>query len=197
MPDPNTPPPAVPESRMVTKKKTRLSLVWFIPIVAALVGVWVAVTRILSEGPEITIVFKSAEGLEANKTKIHYNGVDVGTVTAIRLSGDHRRVIATAEMAPKTESFLVDGTQFWVVSPRISGATVSGLGTLLSGAYIGMEIGQSKEKKREFVALAAPPVVAGDVPGRFFVLETSNLGSLDYGTPLYFRRLEVGQVVSY
>jgi paraquat-inducible protein B len=197
MPDPNTPPPSVPESRTVTKKKTRLSLVWFIPIVAALVGVWVAVTRILSQGPEITIVFKTAEGLEAGKTKIHYNGVDIGTVTKIRLSDDHLRVIATAEMAPMTDSFLVDGTQFWVVSPRISGATVSGLGTLISGAYIGMEIGSSHEKKRDFIALDTPPIVTSEVPGRFFMLKTPDLGSLDTGTPIFFRRLQVGQVVSY
>src|SRR5262249_44621136 len=80
---------------------------------------------------------------------------------------------------------------------RISGANVSGLGTLLSGSYIGMEIGSSKVKKREFTALETPPVIAADVPGRFFVLKASNLGSLDYGTPIYFRRLQVGQVASY
>src|SRR5437867_3628102 len=189
--------PYVPESRNVPRKRTRLSVVWIVPIVAAIAGVWVAVTRILAEGPKITIVFKTAEGLEAGKTKIHYNGVDVGTVTAIRLSDDHRRVIATAEMAPKTESFLVDGTQFWVVSPRISGATVSGLGTLLSGAYIGMEIGSSQQKKRDFIALDTPPVVTSEVPGRFFMLKTPDLGSLEAGTPIFFRRLQVGQVVSY
>jgi paraquat-inducible protein B len=197
MPDSDQPLPQVPESRAVAKKRTRLSLVWFIPIVAALVGVWVAVTRILGEGPKITIVFRSAEGLEAGKTKIHYNGVDVGTLMTIRLSDDHQRVITTAQMAPKTEGFLVKDTRFWVVSPRISGATVSGLGTLISGAYIGMEIGQSKENKRDFVALETPPVVTGDIPGRFFVLKTSNLGSLDTGTPIYFRRLKVGEVASY
>jgi len=189
--------PYVPESRNVPGKRTRLSLVWIVPIVAAIAGVWVAVTRILAEGPKITIVFRSAEGLEAGKTKIHYNGVDVGTLTAIRLSDDHQRVIATAQMAPKTESFLVDDTKFWVVTPRIAGGTVSGLGTLLSGAYIGMEIGQAKEKRRDFVALAEPPVVTGDVPGRFFMLKTSTLGSLEYGTPIYFRRLQVGEVASY
>ena len=189
--------PPVPESRAVSRKKTRLSLVWIIPIVAAIAGAWVAVTRILGEGPKITIVFKSAEGLEAGKTQIHYNGVTVGTITTIRLSDDHRSVIATAEMAPKTQDFLVDDTQFWVVRPRVSGATVSGLGTLISGAYVGMEIGQSKTTKRDFVALTAPPVVTGDVPGRFFVLKTPDLGSLDVGTPLYFRRLEVGQVAAY
>src|SRR5262245_5600717 len=197
MPDPHPPLPPVAESRRIEKKQTRVSFVWIVPIVAALVGVWVAVTRILGEGPKITIVFKSAEGLEAGKTQIHYNGVDVGTLSTIRLSDDHQRVVATAQMAPKTQDFLVEDTKFWVVRPRISGATVSGLGTLISGAYIGMEIGRSTEHKRDFVALATPPVVSGDVPGRFFVLKTPNLGSLDYGTPIYFRRLQVGEVTAY
>ncbi len=189
--------PNVPEARAVSRKQTRLSLVWIIPIVAAIAGAWVAVTRILAEGPKITIVFKSAEGLDAGKTQIHYNGVNVGTITTIRLSDDHRSVIATAQMAPKTQDFLVDDTHFWVVRPRISGGTVSGLGTLISGAYIGMEIGTSKQAKRDFVALDTQPVVTGDVPGRFFVLTTPDLGSLDVGTPLYFRHLEVGQVAAY
>ncbi|HTY55576.1 MAG TPA: MlaD family protein [Candidatus Binataceae bacterium] len=181
----------------MSKKRTRFSLVWFVPIVAAVAGAWVAVTRALSEGPQISIVFHSAEGMEAGKTKVRYNGVDIGTVTAIRLSDDHRRVIATADMAPKTESFLAEDTKFWVVRPRVSGANITGLGTLISGAYITLEIGSSKEEKRDFEALETPPVVTGDLPGRLFVLKTPNLGSLDTGTPIYFRRLQVGQVASY
>ena len=90
MPDKDQSPPKVPESKVVPKKRTRLSLVWVIPIVAAAAGVWVAVTKIMSEGPKITIVFQSAEGLEANKTKIQYNGLEVGTLTAIRLAEDHQ-----------------------------------------------------------------------------------------------------------
>jgi paraquat-inducible protein B len=189
--------------------------VWFIPIVAAIVGAWVAVTRVLGEGPKITIVFRSAEGLEAGKTKIHYNGVDIGTVTAIELchsdsskdppcsdvehgnSEDHLRVKTTVQMAPKTQGFLVEDTKFWVVRPRISGANVTGLGTLISGAYIGVEIGTSKETKSDFVALETPPVITGEISGRFFTLKTPDLGSLDAGTPIYFRRLQVGQVASY
>jgi paraquat-inducible protein B len=197
MPDSETPLPHVPQSRAVAKKRTRLSAVWIIPIVAAVAGAWVAVTRIMGEGPKITIVFKSAEGLEAGKTKIEYNGVEVGTLTTVQLSEDHRHVITTAQMEPKTESLLVDDSRFWVVRPRISGANVSGLGTLLSGAYVGMEIGQSEKAKRKFEALETPPVVTTDIPGRYFVLETPNLGSLDVGTPVFFRRLQVGQVVSY
>jgi paraquat-inducible protein B len=197
MADERTTLPNVPQSRGFSRKRTRLSVVWIIPIVAAAIGVWVAVTRILSQGPEITITFASAEGLEAGKTKISYKGVDVGTITKIRLSEDHMRVIANAQMAPKTEDFLTDDTRFWVVRPRISGATISGLGTLISGSYIGMEIGNSKQSKREFIALETPPVVSEGVPGRFFVLKTSSLGSLDIGTPLFFRHLQVGQIASY
>jgi paraquat-inducible protein B len=197
MPDPDQAVSHVPESRNVTGKRTRVSFVWIVPIVAALAGVWVAVTRILAEGPKITIVFRSGEGLEAGKTKVRYKGVDVGTLSTLRLSDDHQRVVGTAQLAPKTEGFLVEDTKFWVVRPRISGGTVSGLGTLISGAYIGMDIGRSREKKREFEVLATPPVVTGDVPGRFFVLKTPTLGSLDYGTPLFFRRLQVGEVTSY
>jgi paraquat-inducible protein B len=197
MADPRVPEQDVPEARAVPKSKTRLSLVWVVPILATLVGVWVGVAKIRSEGPTITIVFDTAEGLEAGKTKIHYNGVDVGTLTTIRLSDDHRQVVATVEMAPKTEDFLVEDTRFWVVRPRISGANVTGLGTLISGAYIGMEIGASKSHQRKFVALTTAPIVTGNVPGRFFVLKTPDLGSLDYGTPIYFRRLQVGEVASY
>jgi paraquat-inducible protein B len=197
MPEGDRPSGLAPESRTITKRQTRISLVWIVPIVAALAGLWVAVTRILAEGPKITIVFDTAEGLEAGKTKVHYNGVEVGSVTGIRLSDDHQRVVATVDMVPKTEDMLVEDTHFWVVRPRISGANISGLGTLISGAYIGMEIGKSGTRKRDFVALTVPPIVAENVEGRFFALKTPELGSLDTGTPLYFRRLQVGKVVSY
>jgi paraquat-inducible protein B len=135
----NDPPfPSSPRSRTVAPRRTWLSPVWILPILAAAAGVWVAVTRILAEGPTITIVFRSAEGLEAGKTKIHYNGIDIGTLASIRLSDDHQSAIATAQMAPKTEDLLLADTKFWIVSPRISGANVTGLSTLISGAYIGM-----------------------------------------------------------
>src|SRR6266436_4977372 len=115
MPEREPPAPSIPAARVVPKKRMRLSLVWVIPIVAALVGVWVAVTRFLSEGPKITIVLQSAEGREAGKTKVRYNGVEIGTLTALRLSDDHQRVITTVQMAPKTEGFFVADTKFWVV----------------------------------------------------------------------------------
>jgi paraquat-inducible protein B len=186
----------VPEARTVSKKHTKISLVWVIPIVAAVAGVWIAVTRILEQGPEITITFSSGDGLEAHKTKIIYDGLTVGELSSIRLASNHKDVIATAEMDPKTKDFLVKDMKFWVVKPRVSGLNITGLGTLISGYYIGVQMGQSKESERNFIALESPPV-GGDIPGRFFQLQTRELGSLGEGTPIYFRQIQAGQVVSY
>jgi paraquat-inducible protein B len=188
---------SIPEATSVPRRRLHPSVVWIIPIVAAIIGGWIAVQKILSQGPTITISFRSAEGLEAGTTKIKYNGVDIGTVSAVTLSKDHKGIIATAKMAADSKDMLVEDTRFWVVRPRISGGSVSGLGTLLSGSYIGMDVGKSKERGHAFTGLAVPPVVTGDAPGRFFVLKAENLGSLDYGTPLFFRRIQVGQVVAY
>jgi paraquat-inducible protein B len=196
MPDHDPTFPEVPESKAVPKKRTRLSLVWIIPIVAAAAGVWIAVTKIMENGPEITIVFSSADGLVANKTKVNYNGLDIGTLTSVKLGEDHKHVIATAAMSPKSEEFLVKDAKFWVVKPRMSGLNITGLGTLLSGNYIGVQLGESKESERHFIALETPPLT-GDVPGKIFTLKAAELGSLGTGTPIYFRQLQAGQVVSY
>src|SRR5271165_1551832 len=139
MPDHDPSLPQVPESKAVPKKRTRLSLVWVIPIVAAAAGVWIAVTKIMERGPEITIIFSSADGLVANKTKVNYNGIDYGTLTSIKLEADHKHVIATAAMSPLASEFLVKDAKFWVVKPRMSGLNITGLGTLLSGNYIGVQ----------------------------------------------------------
>ncbi|MFZ2656987.1 MAG: MlaD family protein [Victivallales bacterium] len=196
MPDKHKSFPKVPESKIVVKKRTRLSLVWVIPIVAAAAGVWVAVTHILSKGPEITIVFKSADGLEARKTKVNYNGLDIGVLNTIKLSEDHKSMIATARLSPNAKDLIVKDTKFWVVRPRINGLNISGLSTLISGSYIGMQLGQSDERETSFVALETPPLT-GDVPGRVFTLKTQELGSLDVGVPIFFRQLQAGQIVSY
>ena len=199
MPETPRPPdlPGIPEAVAVPKSRRSLQLVWIIPIVAALVGGWLAVKTILEKGPTITITFKTAEGLEAGKTKIKFRDVDVGMVKSITFSKDLKSVIATADLVKEAEPYIVEDTKFWVVRPRISGGTVSGLGTLFGGSYIGVDIGKSKTKRRDFVGLEEPPVIPTDVPGRQFILHAETLGSLDAGVPVFFRRLQVGQIVSY
>ena len=189
--------PDIPEAVAVPKSRRTVQLVWLIPLVAALVGGWLAVKTILEQGPTITISFKTAEGLEAGKTKIKYKDVEVGLVKSVTLSNDLTRVIATAEMVKDAESSLVEDTRFWVVRPRISGGGVTGLGTLLGGSYVGTDIGKSKNKRHDYIGLEVPPVIAADVPGRHFILRADTLGSLDFGVPVFFRRLQVGQVTEY
>src|SRR6201999_1219739 len=151
----------------------------------------------LEKGPTVTITFKSGEGLEAGKTKIKFKDVDIGQVKSVTLSKDYTHVVATAELTRDATNMLVDDTRFWVVRPRVAGGSVSGIGTLLSGAYIGMDIGHAKQDRRDYTGLETPPVFASDVPGRQFVLKATDLGSVDVGTPVYFRRLQVGQVTAF
>ncbi|CAB3762382.1 intermembrane transport protein PqiB [Paraburkholderia humisilvae] len=194
---PDSPPPDLPDALAVPRSRWRVQWIWLVPLIAVLIGVWLAARAILEQGPTITISFKTGEGLEAGKTKIKFKDVDIGVVKSVALSKDYSRVVATAELTQDASNMLVDDTRFWVVRPRVSGGTVSGIGTLLSGAYIGMDIGKAKGGRRDFVGLETPPVFASDVPGHEYVLRSDDLGSVDVGTPVYFRRLQVGQVVAY
>ena len=172
-------------------------MVWLIPIVAALIGGWLAVKAVLDRGPTITISFSTAEGLEPEKTRVKYRSVDIGRVTGIAFSEDRSRVIVNVELSKQAEPFLVEDNRFWVVRPRLTGTQVSGLGTLLSGTYIGVDVGTAMESRSEFVGLDTQPIVTVGLPGRQFRLHADSLGSLDVGSPIYFRRVQVGSVVTY
>jgi paraquat-inducible protein B len=186
----------IPEAVAAPKRRWSLSLVWLIPLVAVVIGGWLAVKSIQDRGPTITITFKTAEGLEAGKTKIKYKNVDVGVVKQIALSPGALEVVVTAEVVKGATPFLVEDTRFWVVRPHIGVGGVSGLGTLFSGAYIGVDIGKSSKHQQHFTGLEVPPVFTSDQPGRQFVLRGSELGSLDIGDAVFFRRVEVGQVTA-
>ncbi|MBV5307618.1 MAG: MCE family protein [Desulfobulbaceae bacterium] len=177
--------------------KRVFSIVWIIPLVALTIGVWLAFKAINEKGPTITITFATAEGLEAGKTKIKYREVDIGQVETIALSKDVSKVLVTAKMVKGSEQYLTDQTKFWVVRPRISGGSVSGLGTMLSGAYIGIDGSDKGSPALSFTGLEVAPVVTIGQPGRHFVLNAEMLGSLDIGAPVYYRQIPVGQVVGY
>ena len=173
-----------------------MSVVWIIPILAAAVAIGIAVQRVRSEGPTITILFDAAEGIEAGKTFIKYKDVKIGQVTSVELSGDYSAVLVKAKIAKHAAGLMVGDAKFWVVEPRVTLSGVSGLNTLLSGNYIGFEAGKSDVEQRNFIALDEPPTIT-DQRGRRFVLTAPTLGSLGVGSPVYYRRLIVGQVVAY
>ena len=186
----------LPEA-VVSKRKYQISIVWFVPLVALLIGGWLVYKALSEKGPAVTISFKTAEGLEAGKTKIKYKNVELGQVTEIHITPDLSEVLVTAELVKEAEEFLSANTRFWVVRARVAAGQVSGLGTIFSGAYIGLDPGKPGLPASQYVGLETPPVVTTDLPGRHFRLYAERLGSLDIGAPVYFRQIKVGQVVSY
>ena len=182
---------------VVRHRRFNASLIWLVPALAALVGLSLVINSWLQAGPTITISFQSAEGLDAGKTPVKYKNVVIGRVNKIHLSGDHSHVLVKVALEKSAESFATQGTRYWVVRPRIGLGGVSGIDTLLSGAFIGVDVGDSNAPADEFKGLETPPAVNHGAPGRSFVLHSDDLGSLDIGSPVYYRRIQVGRVVSY
>ena len=179
------------------RTKRGFSIVWVVPLVALVIGGWLAYKAFSEKGPTITISFENAEGLEAGKTKVKYKNVEIGEVTDISISPDLARVVLTAEMHKGAEPYLTDKTRFWVVRARVSAGEVSGLGTLFSGAYIGIDPQKKGKPQKHFKGLEVPPVLTTGLPGRHFILRSDNLGSLNIGTQVHYRQMTVGKVVSY
>jgi paraquat-inducible protein B len=185
--------------RPVIKRRRRFSasLIWLVPALAAVIGISLIVNSVLQAGPEITITFQTAEGLDAGKTPVKYKSVVIGKVDKISLSEDRSHVKVRVALDKSAKSFATKGTRFWVVRPRIGIGGISGIDTLLSGAFIGADVGDSEASQDDFNGLETPPAVDHSAPGRSFVLHSDDLGSLDIGSPVYYRRIQVGRVVSY
>ncbi len=179
------------------KKRRSISIVWIVPLVAVLIGGWLVYKAVTEKGPTIYITFRTAEGLVAGKTKVRFKDVEVGTVKSIVIPDDLQNVRLTVEMVKGAKPFLREGAKFWVVRARVAAGQVSGLGTLFSGAYIGMEPSTEGEPQREFKGLEVPPVVTADQDGFQFSLTANRLGSLNFGSPVYYRQIQAGQVMGY
>jgi paraquat-inducible protein B len=194
---PVLPPDDLPRAVADPPRRTRLPFVWILPALVIVVAGFVAVQQKLAEGPSIDIYFQGADGIEAKKTKIRYKDVDIGDVTNIRVSKDRKKVVVTARIHRDAREYLVEDTRFWVVRPRFTGGNISGLGTLVSGAYISVDVGRSGAERRDFDGLEVPPIVTADLPGREFVLHAEDIGSLSVGSTVFYRHISVGQVVAY
>jgi paraquat-inducible protein B len=188
---------SAPYEPQVKRRRWSFSLVWLVPLVAALIGLSMLVHSWLSVGPQITVSFQTAAGLEAGKTMVKYKDVVIGHVAAITLSEDHSRVLVSITLDRSAEDFARQDTRFWVVRPRIGTSGISGIDTVFSGAYIGVDKGDSEASRKDFTGLESPPPVISGAPGRSFVVNTDDLGSLDIGSPVYYRRIQVGRVSTY
>ena len=178
------------------RQRAGISVVWLVPLVVMGVAAWLIWSTIAQRGPVVTVSFQTAEGIEAGKTKIRYKNIEIGLVETLRFANDFSHVLLSARMAPGMEAFLQRGTRFWVVKPTLGLRGVSGLSTLVSGAYIEIEPGEGA-RQRHFIGLEAAPVVRADAAGRRVTLVSDTLGSLDAGSPLYYRGILAGEVLGH
>ena len=178
------------------KKSSSISMVWFIPILALALGAWLVYKNEHDQGPLITITFDTATGIEAGKTKIKFKDVDLGSVETIDIKDDFSGIVVSARMNKETAPFLNENTKFWVVKPRVGLEGVSGLNTLLSGAYIGIDSSEDGKPAKSFVGLENPPPRENTVAGSSISLQADNPGSLHKGSPIYFKQFPVGQIDS-
>lgn len=183
-------------SEVIVSDKRKLPLVWIVPLVALLLGIYMVIHHYLTKGPEITITYLTASGIEAGKTKIKSLNVEVGVVEDVELNTDLKGVTLHARIANDQKHLLREDSKFWVVRPRIGATGVSGLGTLLSGAYIELDPGIGQPGKREYKGLEEPPVTPPDTPGIHLELLSEDAGSVSMGDPILYRGYQVGNVES-
>ncbi|BAN50587.1 intermembrane transport protein PqiB [Metapseudomonas resinovorans] len=179
-----------------TKKTTNWSAIWVLPLIALLIGLWLAWKAMSEAGIDIQIRFENGEGIQVGKTQLMYKGIQVGKVVDLHVSDDIKGVVATVEVMKEAEPYLSKDTRFWLVRPRVSLAGVTGLETLVSGIYIAIDPVKG-EPARHYTALAEPPPLSDTLPGLHLMLKAERLGSLEQGSPVYYRQIQVGQVKSY
>jgi paraquat-inducible protein B len=187
----------VTDSQTTTATVRRIkqwSPIWVVPLAAILVGCWMLYNHYQQQGALLTLIAADAESIIANKTQIKSRSVDVGQVVSVELSPDLKQVIIKARMKPAISAMLNQDSQFWVVKPQVGRAGVTGLDTLLSGAYIELQPGESTIEKREYKLLAAPPAAPADAPGVRVMLSASDTSGLAVGDPVLYRGYEVGTV---
>lgn len=183
-----------PAEAEVVHGRKGLSPIWLIPLVAIVVAAGLAYRTVQERGPKVVILFESAEGLEAGKSKVKYRDVEIGTIDEIRLR-DLQHVEVHCSLNKRAAPYLNEEARWWVVRPRVGHGSISGLGTIVSGSYLTVDPGAPGGKgQREFVGLEVPPLPDADAPGTPIVIHTDHLGGLDHGSPIFFRDIHVGDV---
>lgn len=181
----------------IVRRKRGISPVWILPLVALCIGAWILYTSYRDAGISITIHYENAEGITPGKTQVIYKGVPIGLVERVAVDEDLQGVTLTVQMEKKAKRGLVEDTKFWIVRPEISAGRISGLATILTGSFIATQPGTSTVFTDGFEGLPEPPIIQPDSPGLHITLKADALNSLQKGSPVYTRNLQIGIVKSY
>ncbi|WP_057830038.1 PqiB family protein [Colwellia sp. TT2012] len=176
-----------------------ISIIWFVPFIALIFGIWLTVKVFAEQGTYITIEFDNGSGIVPNKTEVRYKGLITGLVKKVVPSPDLQHVIAEVEISKDFAEYLTKNTRFWLVSADISLQGVSGLDTLISGSYITIlpDTKKGMESQHHFIALAEAPTLDMSTPGLHLTLYTDVLGSISENSPISFKQIPIGYVTGY
>lgn len=193
--EPTRPPLGTARVERGTDLSRRFSLAWLLPLAALLFAAWLVWQHYRDRGVLVEIRFPEAGGVIAGETPVRRNDVDVGRVEAVRLAEDLDSVVLEVRLDPKVAPFLDDGTSFWIVNARINTTEISGLGTLLSGAYVEVDWDTERGERRDsFEGLEEPPLTKRSTPGLRLTLNADEAGYIYVGSPVFHRQIEVGRV---
>ena len=194
MSEPSEPVAEVENARAVPRRRHAFGWIWLVPLIAVGLALWVAWDAYRARGPTVEVTFETAAGVEEGRTKLRYRDIEVGTVERVKIGDDLRHVIVSIRLVAEASRLLSSSSRFWVVRPRIGSGQISGLETVVSGAYIDVDPGTGGEPASRFTGLENPPRVRSDTTGQSYVLRVQDLQGLDAGTPLLFKGVQVGEI---
>ncbi len=175
------------------KPTSNISKIWIIPLLVLIIAGWLVWYQWKNQGPMITLEMKSAAGIEVNKTPIKVRDLTIGQVKKMELKHDLEGVLVHARIDASAAHLLTDKAQFWVVAPRVSFSEVSGLNTLLSGAYIAMSPNEEGAKQLHFIAQERPPATPPGTPGLHLSLKSDDELAYKAGDPIIYKGFKVGE----
>ncbi len=181
-------------SAPIVQERARISKIWLVPLIAALIGASLLFEHWQNKGTTIEVSFDTAGGLTPGKTKVKYRSVDIGVVESVSFNSDQSKIKVEVVIEKEVSSLLREDTLFWVVRPRIGASGVTGFDTLLSGAYIEISPGSSNQKGDRYVGLESPPITSPSTPGIRVSLTSFGGKSLNVGNPVIYKGFQVGRV---
>lgn len=180
----------IPAARV--RRRRTLRLVWIVPLLAIAIAAYLVYHRMQDYGPEITVKFSDGAGMRVGQTPVRYRGVQVGEVAGVTLSEDQKHALVRIRLTKSGAAVAREGSQFWILRPRVGFGQVSGLTTVLSGPEIHVRPGKPDgAPQKEFTGLETPPIA---IEGGLRIILRGERPKMRVDAPVYYRGVEVGTV---
>ncbi len=172
------------------------SYMWLVALLCLVVAIGVVWWSMPETGIDVVIHFPEGHGLKTEDA-VRFRGIDVGIVEEVKLNRELSGVDVHVNLLPFAEPLAREGTRFWVVRPELSVGGISGLETAVGSKYIGLIPGDPNgEWKTVFEGLPTAPPDALENEGIEILLRGEKRYSVTAGSPVHYRGVVVGRVLS-